>query len=427
MPADLDEHRLTVEIESTGEIWERIESYRLTSNYLTPADEWEFVAYAHDDPGSLRRKFRPLMRVKLYIDGQLQVIGRIDKTTGTGGSKSSLMVKGRDYMAELVDGGADPAVTFTAGQDIGDALLSLWRVFGVRTLDGNWNLTRNRLTGRQPFIGEPTHSFHEAKLDEFQVKHGDGAFQAGDKIVARHGFTIQQGGQRGNVAIVEPMFGQDPIGELVRGGNVMDASADRDYADVPTVTIITGRVKKKKKQNVDAKLFARTAGIGDDANANEEQLLPAIQQFPSFGDLAPSEIGKLDEVERIALEPVSLLRQARVDWKAKTMPFEPDDDVLYKPMYIEDKVCRTDEELKRGARRELSRRLKSCLTYNCTVRGHRELASGAIYSIDTMWTVKDEIEDVNQAMWVLERTLYNDGKSGPKTDMQLILPGSIAL
>jgi prophage tail gpP-like protein len=424
--AELGEQRLTVEIESTGERWDKIQSYRLTSNYLTPTDEFEFTAYNHDDPATLRRIFRPLMRVKLYIDGELQVIGRIDKTSGTGGSKSALIVRGRDYMAELVDGGADPSVLFTAGQDLGDALMSLWKVFGIRTLVGDYNLTRNILTGRQPFTGTPTRTFKEAKLEEFKVRAGDGAWQAGDRLVARHGFMIRPGGARGTVCIVEPLFGQEPLYDLVRGGNVMDATADRDYADAPTVTIATGRVKAKKKSNIDASLFGRTAGVGNDAQPNDNQLLPALVQFPSLGDLAPNEIGKFDEVKRIALEPVSLLRSARVDWKASKMPFEPDDDVLYRPMYYEDPHSRTDEQLERGVRRELSRRLKSCLTYNCTVRGHRELTSGAVYSIDTMANVKDEIEDVNQRMWVMERTLFNDGQ-GPKTSMALILPGSIAL
>lgn len=422
---ELAEQKLKVEIESTGEIWEdKILTYRLSSNYLTPADSFQFTVYNDDDPASLRRTFRPLMRVNLYIDGDLQLIGRIDATEGVGDSSSVLMVEGRDYMAELVDASADPSVVFTEKQDLGDALLSLWRPLGVRTLVGNWNLTRNILTGRKPHTTQPKSDFINAKLSEFTIRAGDGAFQAGDKMVARHGFTIQQGGVRGTVCIVEPQYGQGPSYDLVRGDNVLTASARRDYADAPTVTIATGVVKKTKKTK-DAGLFAKTAGIKD-GQPNDEQLVPSLTQFPSFGELAPNELGKLDEVKRIALEPVSLLRSARVDWKSKTFPFEPEDDVLYRPMYYEDTHSRTDDEVERGVRRELSRRLKSCLTYKCKVRGHRDLKSGAIYTCDTMANVKDTVEDVNQTMWMLERTLYNDGK-GPMTDMTLILPGSIAL
>jgi prophage tail gpP-like protein len=426
--SELDEHKLTVEIESTGEriqSGDAIQSYRLESDYLTPADAFQFTVYNDADPASLRRKFRPLMRVKLYIDGELQLLGRIDSIEGTGNSGSALLVKGRDYVAELVDGGADPAVKFTDKMDLGAALLLLWRPFGIRTLVGNFNLTRNLLTGRIPVVNFTPRDFHEAKLTDFTVRAGDGAFQAGDRLVSRHGFTIQQGGERGTLCIVEPMYGQEPLEELVRGENMMTGRAIRDYGDAPTVTITTGRVKASEKTR-DATLFGRTAGVGQSAKPTANQVLPALVQFPTFGELSPNELGKFDEVKQTALEPTSLLRQARVDPYASTMPFEPQDDVLYRPLFVEDKDSRTDEQMERVARRELSRRVASCLSYRATMRGHRELKSRAVFTVDTMWTVKDAIEDVNQRMWVKSRSLYNDG-SGPRSDIELILPGAIAL
>lgn len=422
---ELAQHKLTVLIESTGEVWDKIQTYRLSSNYLTPSDTFEFVAYDTEDPRSLRRKFRPLMRVKLFIDGELQLLGRIDETEGSGGSGSALMVKGRDYLGELVDAGADPSVRFTEKQDLGDALLTLFRPHGIVTLVGNWNLTRNLLTGRIPHVGVPRNDFQTAKLEDFKVSSGQGVFETADKIVARHGFTIQQGGQRDTLCITEPQFGQDPLYKLSRPGNILTGSARRSYADVPSVTIATGRVKKKRKHK-GTNLFDRTAQVGADGVVQDEVLLPALVQFPSFGDLAPNELGTFAEVQRIALEPLTLLRQTRVDWKAKTMPYTVEDDVIYRPMYYEDKNSRTDEQLERVARRELGRRMKDVLTYKCTVRGHRDLESGAVYTQDTVATVHDEIDDVDQNMWLSDRTFYNDG-NGPKTDLQLILPGAIAL
>jgi prophage tail gpP-like protein len=422
---ELAQHKLTVLIESTGEVWDKIQTYRLNSNYLTPSDEWEFVAYDTASPASLRRKFRPLMRVKLFIDGELQVHGRIDETEGTGGSGSALLVKGRDYVGELVDAGADPSIRFTEKQDLGDALLTLFRPHGIVTLFGNWNLTRNLLTGRIPQVGVPRNDFHTAKIEDFKVSSGQGVFETADKIVARHGYTIQPGGTRDSLCVTEPQFGQDPLYTLSRPGNVLEGRARRCYADVPSVTIATGRVKKKRKTKA-SNLFDRTAQVGTDGVVQDEALLPALVQFPSFGDLAPNELGTFAEVKRIALEPLTLLRQSRVDWKAKTMPYTADDDVIYRPMYYEDRNSRTDEQLERVARRELGRRMKDVLTYKCTMRGHRDLVSGAVYAIDTVATVNDQNEDVNQTMWVLDRTFFNNGQ-GPKTDLQLILPGAIAL
>lgn len=422
---ELAEHRLTVELESTGERTDKIQSYRLSSNYLTPADEFEFVVYDNADPRSLRRKWQPLSRVKLYIDGEQQLLGRIDETEGDGESSTALRVKGRDYVGELVDGGADPSVRFTENMDLGDALLLLYRPFGIRTLFGNYNLTRNLLTGRIPHVGVPRNDFKQAKLQDFKIEPHQGAHEAGDRICARHGFLQRAAGTRDSLCIVEPQFGQEPLYNLERGKNVKTGHARRCYADIPTVTIATGRVGKKHKKQLNPD-FDKVSTVQKSGNVADVTLLPALIEFPSFGDLAPNELGTFDEVKRIALEPVSKLRSKRVDWKARTMPFESADDVLYRPLYFEDKDSRTDGQIERAVRRELSRRMKDVLTYTCQVRGHRELKSGAVFAIDTMAQVVDDIEDVNERMWIMERTFSNTG-NGPETELKLILPGAIAL
>ncbi len=422
---ELAEHRLTVEIEATGERTDRVKNYRLTSSYMTPTDEWEFTVFDIKNPGDLRRKWRPLQRVKLYIDDELQVLGRIDETEGTGEAGSELIVRGRDHMAELVDAGADPSIRFTEKQDLGDALLSLFKPFGIRTLVGNWNLTRNLLTGKQPYIGAPGRNFKEAKLQDFKVDANQGVYEIADRIVARHGFTLQSGGSREIVAVVEPQFGQDPSYSLERGKNVKTGHAKRSYADIPTVTIATGRVGKQHKKRLNND-FNRTSSTGQTGNVADVALLPSLIEFPSFGELAPNELGTFEEVKRTALVPVSLLRSTRVNWKASKMPFEAEDDVLYRPMFYEDKDSRTDEQIERGVRRELSRRMKDVLTYTCSVRGHRDMSTGCVYTIDTMAQVIDDFEDVNERMWILERTFTNQG-NGPETELKLILPGAIAL
>lgn len=422
---ELGEHRLTVELEATGERTDAIKSYRLDSSYLTPADSFEFVVYNDKDPRSLRRKWQPLRRVRLFIDGELQMLGRIDETEGMGDSSSSLRVTGRDYIGELVDGGADPSIRFTENTDLGAAMLTLFRPFGIRTIVGNFNLTRNLLTGKQPFVGEPRHDFKAAKLTDYKIEANQGTYEAADRIVARHGFTIQQALARDTVCVVEPLFGQDPLYALTRPGVIKRGTARRSYADVPTVTIATSHIGKRHKKRLNGD-FDRDAAQPDPSKVFSANFLSTLLEIPSFGELAPNEIGKFDEVKRIALEPVSLLRSAYVSWKAGTMPFEPEDDVIYRPIFYEDKDSKTDQQIERGIRRELSRRMKDVLTYSCTVRGHRNQTTGAVYAIDTIAGIKDDVEDVDQNMWLLERSFSNSG-TGPETSMKFILPGAIAL
>jgi hypothetical protein len=398
---ELAEHRLTVELERTGEKTDKVQSYRLTSNYLTPCDEFEFVVYDDRDPASLRRKWMPLSRVKLYIDGEQQLLGRIDETEGVGDSSSALMVRGRDYMAELVDGGADPSIIFKEGMDLGDALLLLFRPFGIDGLVGNYNLTRNLLTGKVPHVGDPLRTFKEAKLRDFKVQENMGTHEVADKICARHGFMLRPTGFRNIVAVVEPLFGQEPLYRLTKPGNVKSGHARRSYAEAPSVTIATN-----------------WSGI------TGQQLTGIRGVFPSFGPLAPNELGTFAEVQRITQQALGAFRDTRVNWKKPNIKVE--DDVLYRPMFYKDKDSRTTGQVERGIRRELARRLKDCLVYSCELRGHREVASGAVYAIDTMAQVRDETEDVDERMWVLERTFQNTG-SGPTTQLKLVLPGAIAL
>src|SRR5687768_292891 len=112
---ELDEPRLTVELELTGDVVEGpFESYSINSEFMTPTDGWEFVVFCPEeaDPAELRRRFRPLQPVRLFIDGQQQVIGRIDRISGHGQSGRSLKVEGRDYLADVCDGSFDPSLRF---------------------------------------------------------------------------------------------------------------------------------------------------------------------------------------------------------------------------------------------------------------------------------------------------------------------------
>lgn len=414
---DRPQQRLVVELEKTGERTDKILEYSLTSNWLTPADGFEFVVYDNTDPVGLRRKFAPWRRVNLYVDGELQLLGRIDETEGSGESGSALRVRGRDYIGDLVDSGADPSMLFTAGQDLGDALLMLLKPFGIRTLVGSWNLTRNLLSGKQPFVGEPTGTFVEAKLSEFKIEDNMGVWEVLDKIVSRHGFTGQQAGKRDSLCIVPPQYGQDPVAEFHRPGNVLRATCRRSWQDIPTVTIATGRGggKHGTKTTNNAKYSAGTAAD------------PLSGQFPSFGELAVNPIGQYDEVQRI-VDPergADEVFTRRANWKK--VQFEAEDHVIYRPLFYSDKKSKTDKQIEHGVKRELSRRMKDALVYECTVLGHRDPKSGAIYTVDTMATVVDEVEDVNERLWCVERTLSNDGRTGTKTSMKWIRSGSLDL
>lgn len=403
--ANLPQHRLEIELEETGERTDKIQSYSIESDYMTPTDAFEVVLYHRDDPASLRRKWLPLRRVKLYLDGKLQLVGRIDETEGTGDSGAALMVRGRDYLAPLIDGSADPSVRFSADMVLGDAILEILKPYGIVTAFGNFNLARNLVTGVDVPSGIPAADFREAKVSEFKVGDNQGAHEAANRIAARHGFTLQPVNQRDSIAIVRPQYGQSPRFTIERPGNVLKGSAKRNYADVPTVTIATAR-------GVKGIPTSRITGVKG--------------EFPTFGIEAPNEVGKFEEVKRITGIGVGTPQLLMSRFNPRGEGISGNAGLLYKPLFYEDKDSKTVEQLLAGMRRMLADRLKETLVYSCTMQGHTDPQTGAIYYYDTIATVRDEIEDVNEDMWILSRWLRNDG-TGPLTNLKLIRPGAIAL
>jgi prophage tail gpP-like protein len=404
----MTDHGFTVEFEHTGEKFEAsrwgIESYSIDSSWLTPTDAFSFDIFWGEDRGAeLRQKFRPLQPIKLYIDDTCQLIGRIDKTSPSGQSGAGLHVEGRDYLAMLVDGSVDPSLRFKKTQDLGDAILSITRPFGITTIfSGGFNLTRNILTGKRPYGGAPSRDFKAAKLDDFKPDEGDGAYQVAEKLAARHGFMLQPAGSRDAIVLAEPEYRQAPSYEFRRPGNVLSAGASRDYSDVPTVTIATGR--------------AGEAGgkVG------------AMQHMRSaFGDDAISAIGKNAEVKAITgFGTAPAVINFRIPPTSEVVAGLG--GLLYRPLYYKDKDSRNQEQLERGLKREISERLRKTLEYTVTMRGHSHPDTGAYYAIDTIADVKDGIDDVNEQLWVYERRMSNSGQ-GPMTELKMVRPESYVL
>lgn len=399
---DLEEEGLSVEIEGVGTFYDGFLSYRINSNYTTPTDEWEFIVYSEDDPGALRDRWRPWQPVKLYVSGCCQVIGRIDRIMGVGTGSSALKVSGRDYLADLVDATMDPTYQVGKEMTIGEMILEVFKPWGITSVLSDGGLTRNIRTGRQPYQPEPV-DLEQLRLEDLRAEENQGVFEFANKIVARHGFTIQPGGTRDSVLIVRPQYRQPALYPLSRPGNLAEGVADRNYANVPTVTLGRGR-----------------------AGGNKHQVGGSRSVFPTFSEGAPSRIGTTTEVLAIttADNNLAVTRELRYDPKSGDNTLYGYTPPVYKPLFFRDKDSRNDAQVERAVRRMVAEKLRETLQYNATVRGHTETSGGAVWSLDTIARVNDNVERVNEDLWVWDRTLYNDGTSGPMTDMILVRPES---
>jgi prophage tail gpP-like protein len=72
-------------------------------------------------------------------------------------------------------------------------------------------------------------------------------------------------------------------------------------------------------------------------------------------------------------------------------------------------------------------RLKDTLLYKATVKGHRDPDSGALWTIDTIVNIQDEVTDVNEPMWIHKRTFRYTPGSGAETDIECWRIGALQL
>jgi len=128
MPRWVKDIRLVVAgAELTG--WD---AWDVDSDMLTPANAWRLGA---PNPGGLQAwAVDPGDRVRLVLDGHLEMVGRVDDVvTRTGPRGSRIEVTGRDEMCHLVDTSATPGTLTqmtlaTMAQRLGAAWSMQWQV-----------------------------------------------------------------------------------------------------------------------------------------------------------------------------------------------------------------------------------------------------------------------------------------------------------
>ncbi len=408
--------KLTVVFEDDGSTWDRVTEYRIDESFLVPTDAWQCTVYS-SDARDLRRRFAPLRPVKIYLGDRLQLIGRIDGTRGVGGGSTALQVRGCDYMANLVRGHVDPSVRVVNTMTLADAVLEGLRVFGITTIETNVDSVRSAKMGPAQFEERPsglakyrdslnpdTQAMVDllpkdkvsvtATIGDFTPQDSEGAFAWADRLCARSRLTLQPGSSREAVAIVAPDFASGVKYTLTSPGNVEVGIADRDYANLPTAVITSSR---RATSTIEAKGQWREMRI--------------------TGDSAPSSLWSTDEGKRI-LTGIVAARLRKGDRAAPTLH--------YQPLYHKDDDARTLEQLDASTRRMLADHMRDTLVYEADMPSHRDPASGLTYAANTLAGVHDEIEDIDEPLWLVSRTITG-GSGGERANLTLIRPASFAL
>jgi len=393
--------RLTVRLQLLGRDITTVKSYTITSSYMTSTDGWEVMLY-----DTRRENLRGLemQPVELLINDCSQVLGRVE-VTDIGGDGSAVTVRGRDFIADLVECSVDPSVKIKAGVTVADAITLAAGPVGIDTVVSDDDIAmRDIRSGKEVTKpGKALKKFLDGKLDEYKPQPGEGVFAFCDRIAARQGVTIQPGNTRHTIVLARPRYDQAALYKIRRlagddaspNNNIVSAQATRDYTSFPTFCFFTGKTgragKSKTGTDISFTTAALTAEIGGELAETLDLFAFKNRIKPNEGN--PSARGSL----------------------------------LYRLLYSRDEQSRNQDQLERAALRGIAERLKETLRYEVTLRGHADPETGANWAIDTIVHVIDEVCGIDEPLWIEERVFsYSEG-SGATTKIVCWRPGSFQI
>lgn len=421
---DYNTPSLKVVLERTGEPFRQIAEYSIESSYLVSADAFSFTAVERESTRS-RLFGNELEPVELTIDGAPQMFGRIE-VTGPAGTLARSM-QGRDYLSELVECHIDPSYKLGDGDTVERAILQACSPCGITTvLSGRDVLLANARSGRSIDRKGAGKDKRKEKLKPFKVNPGEGTYELINRIAARHHSTIQPALSRDTISLEAPDYSQAATYRLIRryeGGrnNIVSASAKRDYSSFPTLFIANGYSGGAKKSRTRKPIVNDLSFLRWTPGSGKKRAKPNPGSGVSAYDMeALASAGYSDEIAEI-------LSDATTSTRYKPGEVNPDPRILYRLHTYDDKQAKTAEQLESSAQRRLAELLKPTLMYTCTVQGHRDPHSGALWAVNTIAEVSDEIEQVEEPLWCASRTFRYSPGGGRTTDLEFWRPSTFQI
>lgn len=389
--------QLVVRFERLKRDVKTVKSFEIDSSYMTSTDGWSVTLYDTD-----RSKLRglELEPVEILLNDAQQVLGRVD-VSEVGNDGSAVTLRGRDYLADMVECNVDPALALKQTMTLSDALVMALGPVGIAFVENDADLRiRNIRTGKT--IAAPAaKDFKGLQLEDLKPNPGQGLFEFCNRLVARFGATMQPALSRDTICLASPNYKQDPVAKLFRSAdpnkstanNIISASATRDFSSFPTYALFTGK-----------------GGKPGDAKSS-------MSSSYDFGILT-SEFGR------------ELARATSMVSTGRKKPGETNDvkqGQLYRLLYHRDDDSRNAAQLETAAKRAIAERLKDTLSYRVTLRGFTDPASGALWATDTIVQVTDEICGIDEPLWVEKRTFRATPNEGAVTELELWRPESFQI
>ena len=377
--------------------------WSFTSNYLIATDSFRFTLTGRDwvDPLGLMWQPVELLLTANDVTAAPQMLGRIEVVT-TGESELTVTCEGRDHLADVVEGRIDTKFSVTDETDLVSALRGAMSPAGITEIRYNGDIgLRNLRTGKTP-AGAATPAYDKIKLKDIQPRSGQGIYEWCNRICARNGCTIQPGTKRTEALLSEPDYEQEPMGQIrrtadqLRGikNNVLRAPCRRDGSKVPTYSLFTGKAAGGTTRS---KALAATGSMTDMLHELSAEVSYLLDTFAVQERRIPEKCGPLPEGK------------------------------FYRLLLQEDKEAKSQEQVDKLARRGFSERVKDMLRYPVELDGFGDPGTGALWGVNTLIDVQDDVATVFEPLWVMARSCsWSEGRSG-RTNLVCLRKGALVL
>lgn len=451
-----DSDTVSIRLPDIGKEITNVDSYTLSTDFLTPSDKFVFKVSVKDDVILANELLIPGTKIQVIINEKIQMTAFIDKcrTSSSRSGGTVVNIDCRDILGRVVSSTTDFEDDYTTKTTVLDILNKNLPIYGIDKIYNDDLANVNAITGFEPgkakYISDvkkekPVIGYEKNKdgsfkldsknqkikvygpektivtqksinkpglkdltLDHLKAKPGEGEYGFIDRILKRHGLIMRAAADGSGVVVDKPNFEGPSIFSIIRKqgdldslNNVESMNIDVDFAQQPSLIIGIGFGGGKKARKSQFKAIMVNELVGCDQDGN---ILPEVQQIiqkhPGFKTLPI----------RKNLVPT------RNKFAKKLVPcfvFFKDDD------------SKTQDQLEQVVRRKMAEFQQKALIVTCVVEGHTQ--NGHPWCVNTITDVDDDVLNVHERMWVLNRRFDKSRSGGTKTSLTLIRPGMLLI
>jgi prophage tail gpP-like protein len=391
-----ESNRAVVEMRfGSGEVFNAWETLSLIDAFVDPLGRMEFAARpARELLTKYNENLQKGKLVAVMVNGKpqgVQLIQEVRRTIDRGGVTFDVLC--HSPLVTPYEASANPDYAFSSKTDvpISSVIHDVMSPFGFSAIDVNSaDDTAARLGKKLKHAGGIV-EVEALKHQDCQVKEGETAYGVCDRVINRLGLGLRCNVD-GVMLLVKPDYSQDPSYTLVqdfknttKGDRILDGMSILD---------------SNKGQFSECVVRGQRSDSGDQTQAS----LPAARL--GIGGFRP-------ESAPYAKIPLTTLDKGRHTYSS-------DQSVApYKPKFFHEKTIRDAKRAASIGKLIMGLKAKDAFVVTCEVDGFLS-REGLVWSINTVARVVAEAAEIDQNMWIAERTLHQDRNGGQKARLTLI-------